>query len=1097
MKTTVANPTLADVLDQHTRLAAPALCRVEDDRLRCLACGHRCLIGEGQRGICKVRFNDRGELKVPFGYVAGLQSDPVEKKPFFHVYPGSDALTFGMMGCDLHCSYCQNWITSQALRDADAVAPIRPVTPAQLIDVARREGSRLVVSSYNEPLITAEWAVSVFREAKAAGLACAFVSNGNATPEVLDFLRPWIVSYKIDLKTFNDRNYRKLGGTLENITRSVRMVHERGIWLEIVTLVVPGFNDSKEELRDIARFLVSISPDIPWHVTAFHQDYRMTDPDPTSAETLIRAAEMGAEEGLKYIYAGNLPGRVGAWENTRCPSCGTTVIERFGYLVRGYHLDAAGRCPKCRTQLPGVWPGTAAEVKTGNDMLAFRDRLPRPVQLAGAERIEVRSGRETQTGDTPADMRQDRRSGLPIVDRPQAGGIPTMATAETMAPVSGQIDFTDEQKQQIMTATANMLRNIVFGDPPVFPADLTEVRDLMLSGAFVSLKRGKHLRSCCGLIGPPISLAQAIERAADRAIWEDERFPVVSPSELEHLQMEIWLLFNPERVQARGEDRANAITIGRHGIKVINGQASGLFLPSVAVENGWDTHRFLNQVCVKAGLPPTAWKDDATALFTFEGEVLRTELAGPEGPKPAPRLAGPCRPEDLAIFADLCRANLYALLSGATPRYFGGAPDGTASGIVLLLQQPNRGELRTFSRMSLRPGLPVQTTLFALVQSAAQHLASQGITLEALGLVQIGLVFLHDPITHGTVDDPQLGGFDPRHRALLVLERNKAGLMFDPDQTAEKLVEEAARQARVGHPKAAGLFSLDVVTNASRVSFSTVPGPVRGPAVRPAAVAGTFYEADPAALARTVDDLLGGDATPEPWPAAMVPHAGLRFSGRIAADVLKRIKIPSTVIVIGPKHTPHGVDWAVAPQQTWVIPGIEVASDFILARRLCQAIPGLELDAAAHQSEHAIEVELPFLARLAPQTKVVGIAIGQGDLESCRRFARGLADVLRSREEKPLLLISSDMNHFATDAETRRLDEMALTALEKGDPEALYQTVNENNISMCGVLPAVIVLETLRELGMSKQGKRIGYATSVDVTGDPSRVVGYAGMLFG
>ncbi len=219
MKARVANATLADALDQRTVVGAAELCRAEDDRIRCLACGHRCLIGDGLRGICKVRFNDAGQLKVPFGYVAGLQCDPVEKKPFFHVYPGSDALTFGMMGCDLHCSYCQNWLTSQALRDSNAVAPIRPVTPGQLVDTARREGARLVVSSYNEPLITAEWAVGVFREANAAGLACAFVSNGNATPEVLDFLRPWIVAYKVDLKSFDDRHYRSLGGTLDNITQ--------------------------------------------------------------------------------------------------------------------------------------------------------------------------------------------------------------------------------------------------------------------------------------------------------------------------------------------------------------------------------------------------------------------------------------------------------------------------------------------------------------------------------------------------------------------------------------------------------------------------------------------------------------------------------------------------------------------------------------------------------------------------------------------------------------------------------------------------------------------------------------------------------------
>src|SRR5262245_28050269 len=176
MPTRVANETLADLMDRHTATAAPELCRVEDGRLRCLACGHRCLIGEGLRGICKVRFNDHGQLRVPFGYVAGLQCDPVEKKPFFHVYPGSDALTFGMLGCDYRCSFCQNWITSQSLRDPAATGSLRPVTPGQLVEMGRREGARLVVSSYNEPLITAEWAVSVFREAREADLACAFVS---------------------------------------------------------------------------------------------------------------------------------------------------------------------------------------------------------------------------------------------------------------------------------------------------------------------------------------------------------------------------------------------------------------------------------------------------------------------------------------------------------------------------------------------------------------------------------------------------------------------------------------------------------------------------------------------------------------------------------------------------------------------------------------------------------------------------------------------------------------------------------------------------------------------------------------------------------
>src|ERR1039457_7329429 len=253
--------TLADLLDRHTSVGV--LWKPEDGRIRCVGCGHRCLIAPGRRGICKVRFNEGGQLRVPFGYTAGVAGDPVEKKPFFHEHPGSDALTFGMLGCDFHCSYCQNWVTSQALRDDAALAPIQPITPQQLVSTGRRLRARLVVSSYNEPLITAEWAVAVFREAMEAGLDCAFVSNGNATPEVLDYLRPWIVAYKIDLKGFDDKRHRTLGGTLEHVTEGIRMVHERGLWLEVVTLVVPGFNDSESELRLIAQFLASLNHDIP------------------------------------------------------------------------------------------------------------------------------------------------------------------------------------------------------------------------------------------------------------------------------------------------------------------------------------------------------------------------------------------------------------------------------------------------------------------------------------------------------------------------------------------------------------------------------------------------------------------------------------------------------------------------------------------------------------------------------------------------------------------------------------------------------------------------------------------------------------------
>ena len=350
---------LAQVLDARVRAGGGAggelIERLPEGAVRCFACGHRCLVKPGRRGICKVRFNKEGTLLVPSGYVAALQSDPTEKKPFFHCLPGSHTLTFGMLGCDFHCGYCQNWLTSQALRDDAAGVMPTDITPDELVALALRRGARMVGSSYNEPLITAEWAVDVFQAARPRGLKTAFISNGNATPQVLDYIRPWTDCYKIDLKAMEDKRYRELGGVLQNVLDAIRMVHERGFWLEIVTLVVPGFNDDDAQLTRAAEFIAGVSPEIPWHVTAFHKDYHMTDHDNTPVATLLRACEIGTRAGLKFVYAGNQPGRVGRWENTYCPDCGDLLIERYGYLIKQQRIGVTGGCPSCNRRIPGIW----------------------------------------------------------------------------------------------------------------------------------------------------------------------------------------------------------------------------------------------------------------------------------------------------------------------------------------------------------------------------------------------------------------------------------------------------------------------------------------------------------------------------------------------------------------------------------------------------------------------------------------------------------------------------------------------------------------------------------------------------------------------
>ena len=332
---------------------------IDGRRIRCHACGHCCPISDGQAGVCKVRFHRDGKLYVPWGYVQSVHSDPIEKKPFYHVRPGAAALSFGMLGCDLHCAYCQNWVTSQAIRDPQAVAPRQPATPQQLVRMALRQGAAAVVSTYNEPLITAEWAVEIFRHAKAAGLLTGFVSNGNATPQALEYIRPWVDLYKVDLKCLDDRHYRQLGGRMQPVLDSLRRIYEMGFWLEVATLVVPGFNDSDEELQRIAAHLAGISRDLPWHVTAFHPAYRMEGPPATPPASLIRAAAIGHQAGLRYVYAGNLPGEVGDLENTRCPRCRRLLVERRGHRIVRNELGGGGNCPACRAPIPGRWSDPA------------------------------------------------------------------------------------------------------------------------------------------------------------------------------------------------------------------------------------------------------------------------------------------------------------------------------------------------------------------------------------------------------------------------------------------------------------------------------------------------------------------------------------------------------------------------------------------------------------------------------------------------------------------------------------------------------------------------------------------------------------------
>ncbi len=326
-----------------------------DGRLECTACAHRCRLQDGAVGLCGVRQRCGPALRVPFGYVAAWRVMPVERNTIYHLRSGRPALTFGMLGCDLRCPWCSNADLSQALRDESVDVPaIEPIEPEPLVARAVAAGCAAVVSAFNEPMITAEWAHAIFSEARRRGLATAVVSDGNTTAEALDFLRPVTDVFRVDLKTTEPSQHAVTGGVPGAPLAALRTARALGYWVEAVTLVVPGVNDDPDGLDRIARALVDIDPDLPWHVNAFVPRYRFRERPPQAAGPLVSAAGSAYARGLHHVYVGNIADQVRGLSHTRCPRCHTVVVERSNYETRAVRLRG-DRCPRCETPIAGRW----------------------------------------------------------------------------------------------------------------------------------------------------------------------------------------------------------------------------------------------------------------------------------------------------------------------------------------------------------------------------------------------------------------------------------------------------------------------------------------------------------------------------------------------------------------------------------------------------------------------------------------------------------------------------------------------------------------------------------------------------------------------
>lgn len=342
------DPGVSDYAKREALLWEPA----DRGAVVCNLCAHRCRVGEGKTAICAVRRNEGGRLyTLVYGKAIAAHVDPIEKKPIFHLRPGARVFSIATAGCNFRCSFCQNWDISQISKGSDGRIIGERLMPEEVVAAARRTGCTAIAYTYSEPTIFFEYALDTCRLGAAEGMANIFVSNGYMTREMLEMARPYLHAANIDLKGFDDRRYRRvMGGTLQPVLDSIRTLNEMGIWLEVTTLVIPTQNDSDEELRRCAEFIAGVSPDIPWHLSAFHPDYKMTDVPRTPAETLHRAYRIGREAGLRYVYTGNLPGD--AHESTFCHVCGERLIARRGFRVTQINLQD-GRCPRCSTPLPG------------------------------------------------------------------------------------------------------------------------------------------------------------------------------------------------------------------------------------------------------------------------------------------------------------------------------------------------------------------------------------------------------------------------------------------------------------------------------------------------------------------------------------------------------------------------------------------------------------------------------------------------------------------------------------------------------------------------------------------------------------------------
>jgi pyruvate formate lyase activating enzyme len=322
-------------------------------KVSCILCHHNCEIEPSKFGVCGVRQNRGGKLYTQvYGNIIAAQVDPIEKKPLYHFLPGSTSFSVATIGCNFHCPFCQNWQISQASKKKDSLLAGQECLPQEVVRAAKKHGCRSISYTYTEPTIYFEYAYDTAKLAKKDGLANVFVTNGDMSQDALEMIKPYLDACNVDLKAFSENFYKKMcGARLQPVLDSIRRMKDMDVWVEVTTLIIPGQNDSEEELTQIARFISELDPNIPWHISRFHPDYKYTDASATPLNSLRLAHNIGKNEGLHYIYIGNV---LGESEGTVCPECQRILIHRHGFYVSDNKIRES-RCPFCRTLIAGIF----------------------------------------------------------------------------------------------------------------------------------------------------------------------------------------------------------------------------------------------------------------------------------------------------------------------------------------------------------------------------------------------------------------------------------------------------------------------------------------------------------------------------------------------------------------------------------------------------------------------------------------------------------------------------------------------------------------------------------------------------------------------